>query len=118
MGATVHITIELLRHFDEYHKSFNMMGNVPVVTFSNQYYDWKMLFVKRLMDIAGAIVGLAITAVVTVFLAPPLLIESPGPLFLHRSGSGGMVGFSRSISSAPCTGMRRSARKNWRVRMK
>ncbi len=28
------------------------MGNVPVVTFSNQYYDWKMLFVKRLMDIA------------------------------------------------------------------
>lgn len=30
------------------------MGNVPVVTFSNQYYDWKMLFVKRLMDIAGA----------------------------------------------------------------
>ncbi|MFR1310443.1 MAG: nucleoside-diphosphate sugar epimerase/dehydratase [Gallintestinimicrobium sp.] len=67
MGATVHITIELLKRFDDYHKNFNMMGNVPVVTFSNQYYDWKMLFVKRLMDIAGAIVGLAITAVVTVF---------------------------------------------------
>ena len=60
MGATVHITIELLKRFDDYHKNFNMMGNVPVVTFSNQYYDWKMLFVKRLMDIAGAIVGLAI----------------------------------------------------------
>ena len=88
MGATVHITIELLRHFDEYHKSFNMMGNVPVVTFSNQYYDWKMLFVKRLMDIAGAIVGLAITAVVTVFLAPPLLIESPGPLFFAQKRVG------------------------------
>ena len=88
MGATVHITIELLRHFDEYHKSFNMMGNVPVVTFSNQYYDWKMLFVKRLMDIAGAIVGLAITAFVTVFLAPPLLIESPGPLFFAQKRVG------------------------------
>lgn len=88
MGATVHVSIELLNRFDEYHKSFNMMGNIPVVTFSNQYYDWKMVLIKRLMDIAGAIVGLAITAVVTVFLAPPLLIESPGPLFFAQKRVG------------------------------
>lgn len=25
MGATVHITIELLKRFDDYHKNFNMM---------------------------------------------------------------------------------------------
>lgn len=88
MGATVHITIELLNRFDDYHKSFNMMGNVPVVTFSNQSYDWKLLLVKRLMDIAGALVGLAITAVVTILLAPPLLIESPGPLFFAQKRVG------------------------------
>lgn len=88
MGATVHVSIEILNRFDEYHKSFNMMGNIPVVTFSNQHYDWKMLLVKRLMDIAGAIVGLAITTVVTVFLAPPLLIESPGPLVFSQKRVG------------------------------
>lgn len=88
MGATVHVSIELLQRFDEFHKSFDMMGNIPVVTFSNQYYDWKMLMIKRIMDIAGAIVGLAITAVVTVFLAPPLLIESPGPLFFSQKRVG------------------------------
>lgn len=88
MGATVHVSIELLNRFDDYHKSFNMMGNLPVVTFTNQHYDWKMLLVKRLMDIAGALVGLAITAVVTVFLAPPLLIESPGPLFFAQKRVG------------------------------
>lgn len=88
MGATVHVSIEILNKFDDYHKSFNMMGNIPVVTFSNQEYDWKMLIVKRMMDIAGAIVGLAITAVVTVFLAPPLLIESPGPLFFSQKRVG------------------------------
>lgn len=88
MGATVHVSIEILNRFDEYHKSFNMMGNIPVVTFSNQHYDWKMLLIKRLMDIAGALVGLAITAVVTVFLAPPLLIESPGPLFFAQKRVG------------------------------
>lgn len=88
MGANVHITIELLNRFDEYHKSFNMIGNVPVVTFTNQHYDWKMLLIKRLMDIAGAIVGLLITAVVTLFLAPVLLIESPGPLLFAQKRVG------------------------------
>ena len=88
MGATVHVSIEILNQFDDYYKSFNMMGNIPVVTFSNQQYDWKLLFVKRLMDIIGALVGLAITAVVTVFLAPPLLIESPGPLFFSQKRVG------------------------------
>lgn len=88
MGAMVHVTIELLNRFDDYHKSFNMMGNVPVVTFSNQSYDWKLLLVKRLMDIAGALVGLAITLIVTIFLAPPLLIESPGPLFFAQKRVG------------------------------
>lgn len=87
MGATVHVSIEILNKFD-YYKSFNMMGNIPVVTFTNQRYDWKMLFVKRLMDIVGAIVGLLLTAVVTVFLAPPLLIESPGPLFFAQKRVG------------------------------
>lgn len=88
MGATVHVSIEILNKFDDYHKSFNMMGNIPVVTFTNQYYDWKMLVIKRLMDIAGALVGLAITLIVTVFLAPPLLIESPGPLLFAQKRVG------------------------------
>lgn len=88
MGATVHVSIEILNRFEDYHKGFNMMGNIPVVTFTNQYYDWKMLIVKRLMDIAGAIVGLAITLVVTILLAPPLLIESPGPLFFSQKRVG------------------------------
>lgn len=88
MGATVHTSIEILNKFDDFHKSFNMLGNIPVVTFSNQYYDWKKLFVKRGMDIVGAVVGLAITAVVTIFLAPPLLIESPGPLFFSQKRVG------------------------------
>ena len=47
-----------------------------------------MLFIKRVMDIIGSIIGLAITAVVTVFLAPPLLIESPGPLFFAQKRVG------------------------------
>ena len=43
MGATVHVTIEILNKFDDYHKTFNMLGNIPVVTFSNQPMTGKCL---------------------------------------------------------------------------
>ncbi len=36
------------------------------------------------MDIAGAIIGLAFTGIITIFLAPPLLLESKGPLFFKQ----------------------------------
>ena len=36
------------------------------------------------MDIIGAIVGLIVTGIVTVFLAPVLLVESPGPLICSQ----------------------------------
>ena len=37
-----------------------------------------------MMDIIGAIVGLIVTGIVTVFLAPVLLVESPGPLIFSQ----------------------------------
>ena len=46
--------------------------------------EYNKLLIKRLIDIVGAIVGIAITVVVTIFLAPILLIESPGPLFFKQ----------------------------------
>ena len=46
------------------------------------------MLVKRAIDIAGAIVGLLITAVITVFVAPAILIESPGPLFFKQKRVG------------------------------
>lgn len=93
MGATVHVTIEILNKFDDYHKTFNMLGNIPVVTFSNQSYDWKMLMIKRVMDIARFDRGTCDHGSCDGLLAPPLLIESPGPLFSHRSVSARMEDF-------------------------
>ena len=46
------------------------------------------MLIKRAIDIVGAIVGLIITAVVTVFVAPAILIESPGPLFFKQKRVG------------------------------
>lgn len=49
------------------------------------------LFLKRVMDICGALVGLFITAIAFVLVAPVIYIKSPGPIFFsqHRMGKNG-----------------------------
>ncbi|MGL5877207.1 MAG: anti-sigma factor antagonist [Xenococcaceae cyanobacterium] len=47
-------------------------------------------WVKRSIDIVGALVGLSITAVIFVPLATAILIDSPGPLFFKQTRCGWM----------------------------
>ena len=88
MGVVVSMSITQLREFEEYKTVIGMIGDVPVVRFASVFHDYNKLLVKRLIDILGAIVGIAITIVVTIFLAPILLIESPGPLFFKQKRVG------------------------------
>lgn len=85
MGITVNVNIQLYDMDIKNKKKFmSDFGGYYVVTYAPEFFDSRMMFIKRTMDIAGAIIGLFITAVVTVFLAPVLLIESPGPLFFSQ----------------------------------
>ena len=88
MGVVVSMSITQLREFEEYKTTIGMIGDVPVVRFASVFHDYNKLLVKRLIDIVGALVGIAITLVVTIFLAPILLIESPGPLFFKQKRVG------------------------------
>lgn len=88
MGVTVHLNIEVLENFEGFDKTVSMLGDIPVISFANTFFDYNKLIIKRCMDIAGSIVGLIITGLVTVFLAPVLLIESPGPLFFKQKRVG------------------------------
>ena len=88
MGVVVHLNIDKLENFEDFNKNLSMLGDIPVVTFANNFYDVNKLMIKRLFDIVGSIIGLAITAVVTVFLAPILLIESRGPLIFKQKRVG------------------------------
>ena len=84
MGITVHLNIEVLENFDGFDKTVTMLGDIPVITFANTFFDYNKLIIKRAMDIIGAIAGLALTGIITIFLAPPLLLESKGPLFFKQ----------------------------------
>lgn len=88
MGITVHIRIEVLDGFDDYSTSLGMLGNVPVVTFANREFDYKKLVVKRIMDIAGSIVGMLIMFIAMIFVVPAIKLESKGPVFFKQKRVG------------------------------
>lgn len=86
MGIVVHISLE---QFDQMpHKQINMLGELSVITTCFQTASTLQLFLKRCMDIVGAIVGLLITAVAAIFVAPAIYIKSPGPVFFSQERVG------------------------------
>lgn len=88
MGVTVHLNIEVLENFEGFDKTVTMLGDIPVISFANTFFDYNKLIIKRAMDIIGSIIGLVITGIVIIFIAPPLLMESPGPLFFKQKRVG------------------------------
>ena len=50
--------------------------------------SYKRLFIKRGLDILGGFVGLIITGIVTIFLAPAIMIDSKGPVFFSQTRIG------------------------------
>lgn len=89
MGIAVSLNVQVydlkLRHRS---KELREFGDYYAITFKQSVIDFKMRAVKRTMDICGALVGLAITGIITIFLAPVLLIESPGPLVFSQTRVG------------------------------
>ena len=47
-----------------------------------------MIFVKRMFDVVGGIVGLIFTGIITLILGPMIKLESPGPLFFSQKRVG------------------------------
>ncbi len=87
MGIVVHIGLE--RSFEDLpNKQIQQMGKWNVITTSIRTASVVQLFIKRAMDIAGAIVGLLITGVLFIFVAPAIKLSSPGPIFFAQERVG------------------------------
>ena len=67
---------------------------------------------KRLIDIAGALVGTIVLIILTIFVAPLISWILPARYSLRRRGWDATVVSLRCTSSVPCTLMRRSGRRN------
>ena len=85
MGAMVDVNIQVLdKRLANHNKQLQIMGNYYVTSFYKKTIGLRMEVVKRLIDIAGAIVGLVLTGISVVLVAPFILLESPGPLFFSQ----------------------------------
>ena len=93
MGIVVNLNLDLFDLGLEGEKRIYNLEQYPVLAFSSRLFDYRMVQMKRMVDILGALVGLLFTLIIGVVLAPFLLLESPGPLIFcqKRVGVNGRV---------------------------
>lgn len=87
MGLTVRIVIDLygLKLAKTYVSS---VGTLPMLTFHTTSLNNVQLVLKRTIDILGAVIGLAITGMVSLAVIPAIKLDSPGPVFFKQDRVG------------------------------
>ena len=88
MGVVTHVSVFRAAEGSGMRQFVGHLGDHTVLTTSISYATPLQQFVKRGMDIAGGIVGCVITGLLFVFLAPAILIASPGPVFFRQERIG------------------------------
>ena len=82
-GTTVHIALD--KSFSGLpNQEIGIYGGRSVMTSSVQSVSPSRMLVKRIMDIAGALVGLAVTGIAWLIFAPIITRQSPGPVFYSQ----------------------------------
>ena len=92
MGITTHtrLTVETDR---ECQHTIEKYAGSTVLTESLRVASNRQIFIKRAMDIFGAIVGLFFTAIFTIIIGPIIYFTDPGPIFFsqNRIGQNGRI---------------------------
>lgn len=88
MGIIVDVNIEAFDLVNGGKKTLNRVGKYAVVTFARNIISTRGLIMKRALDILGGLVGMVILAVATIFVAPAIKLESPGPVFFGQTRIG------------------------------
>lgn len=87
MGITTHYNLEL-PGISKAHTQFDEYLGYSVITYCMNRSSYKRLSIKRFMDIIGGFVGLVLTGIITLFLAPAIKFDSPGPVFFSQTRIG------------------------------
>lgn len=87
MGIAFHYQLDG-RYGASHNTIVEEFGNQMVLTTSLKLAEGGQVFLKRLLDIAGGLVGLILTAILTVILGPIIYLQSPGPIFFAQERIG------------------------------
>lgn len=87
MGLTVHLDVgELPLYLPN--QTVHHIGEMTVITGAMKVVDPIQIFVKRIMDIVGSLIGLLITAIVSIVVIPAIKLDSPGPALFAQERVG------------------------------
>ena len=87
MGIACHYNIDIIERPQKEVRVGSFAG-YTVVTYSVNHFDYRRMTIKRLIDIAGGLVGCIFTVLVTPFVALAIRIDSPGPVFFAQTRIG------------------------------
>lgn len=87
-GVTLHLKLSKIAAVDDRPQFVENIGSYTVLTTSLNYASAKQLLFKRVMDIAGGLVGCLLTGIIFIFVAPIIYISSPGPIFFSQERIG------------------------------
>jgi hypothetical protein len=92
MGVTVHIGMGFLPD-DLPNRFMEKIGECNAITTTIKTTSAVEITLKRLMDIAGGLVGILLAGIAYIFVAPVIKRESPGPVFFkqERVGKNGRI---------------------------
>ena len=93
MGITVNYTLSVL-NTDLWAKTdIRKLGRYKVLTNSIRFVPADQMAFKRLIDVAGGLVGCLFTGILFLFIAPLIERKSPGPVFFaqERVGRNGKI---------------------------
>jgi exopolysaccharide biosynthesis polyprenyl glycosylphosphotransferase len=88
MGVAVHMALARADYLAANRQHLERLGNYTVLTTSVRFASSTELALKRVMDIAGGLVGCLITLVLLVFVGPAIYLSSPGPIFFAQERVG------------------------------
>lgn len=83
MGVNCHYCVELPGTHAERSK-IDDFGSYSVITYTRFQSSYKRLLIKRVMDIAGGLVGMLITLIFFPFVAIAIKADSPGPVLFSQ----------------------------------
>jgi len=87
MGITVHRAMDLETP-NMINATLNQIGNYTVITSTISKATLGELLVKRIADILFSVVGLVLTAILTLILTPVIKTQAPGPVFFKQTRVG------------------------------
>lgn len=87
IGVVVHVYMEQL--FQNLpNRELEIISGMNVLTCANRVVPPWMLFVKRLMDWGGGIIGMIFTILIGIVVGPLIYIKSPGPILFTQTRVG------------------------------